>query len=312
MWHGILIIDKERGLTSHQLVARLRRILKQSEVGHTGTLDPEATGVLVVGLGQATRSFMFLNETIKIYRAEIIIGQATDTQDATGRVLAEKPESVIGLDQLQVAITPLTGEIDQIPPMFSAVKIDGHKLYDLARRGEVVDRKARKIKVWNWSILDPQASYGYRQSVLVEITCSKGTYVRTLIHDLGEQLGCGAHMGKLVRLKSGDFSLDDSVTADQVQEYFVQGRMGEIIVSLNTALSHLHPIWLQEDDLEKVAHGGKLSFSKYPYEAPPDTPARVLDRFSKVIAVVQLSGAGLNRFWQPVKVFNYGTGGEQP
>lgn len=305
MWHGILVVNKERGLTSHQVIAKLRRILNQKEIGHTGTLDPEATGVLVMGLGQATRSLFFLNDDWKRYRAEIILGQATDTQDATGTVIAEKTDFSVKAFELEAALQQFSGEIEQIPPMYSAVKVKGQKLYDLARQGLEIERDARKIKVLNWQVLTPQTTYGYKSTISCEITCSKGTYIRTLIHDLGYVLGCGSHMGNLIRLQSGDFQLEDAHTLEQITDYYVQGRFADLLISLNTALHQLFPIWLADEDLSKVINGGKISFEKYSGDIPPGVFGRVLDRFSNLIAIVQLTDAGTHLFWQPVKVFKY-------
>ncbi len=305
MLHGILIVNKERGMTSHHVVAQLRRIIHQAAIGHTGTLDPEATGVLVVGLGQATRFFPYLEEAVKVYQAEIIFGRSTDTQDATGRIIAESPDTNISLDSLRAAILTLTGAIEQIPPMFSAVKMNGTKLYDLARKGMVVERAARPILVHYWKILTPQSDYGFLGRLVVEIACSKGTYIRTLIHDLGEALGCGAHMGGLIRLRSGAFSLEEALILDKIKERFEQGRLGEAIVSLNCALSHLPSLWLDEEDIKKVRNGGKLSFEKYQLPADPGTQARVLDKSAMVLAIAELIDAGSHYFWQPVKVFHY-------
>jgi tRNA pseudouridine55 synthase len=305
MWHGILAVNKERGLTSHQVVARLRRILNQKEIGHTGTLDPNATGVLVTGLGQATRSLNFLHDERKRYRAEIILGQATDTQDASGAVISEKTDFSIGSSQLESTIRQFIGEIRQIPPMYSAVKVGGQKLYDLARQGIEISRDAREIKVFHWQVLNGEPNYGFKSSIHCDIICSKGTYIRTLIHDLGSLLGCGAHMGKLVRLQSGDFQLEDAHTLDEITGYYTQGRLNELLISMNTALHHLFPIWLTDEDLPKVLNGGKISFEKYSGDVSPGDFGKVLDRFSNLIAVVQLTDAGTHCFWQPVKVFRY-------
>jgi tRNA pseudouridine55 synthase len=305
MWHGIIVINKERGLTSHQVVAQLRRILKQAQAGHTGTLDPEATGVLVVGLGQATRSFSFLDENIKVYRAEIILGQSTDTQDATGRIVQENPDISVGLTDLQKAIHELTGTVRQIPPMFSAIKVQGRKLYDLARQGLEVERLPRSINITGWKLINPRTSYGFRDSVFAEITCSKGTYIRTLIHDLGIKLGTGAHMGGLVRLRSGQFTLEESITLAQAQEYLNNGTLDQHIIPLSLALAHLINLQLDEIDLKKAIHGGKISFQKYGCQARPGTLANVLDQALQVVAVARLEDTGQYLYWQPIKVFNY-------
>lgn len=305
MWHGILVINKEKGITSHQVIAKLRRILTQKTIGHTGTLDPEATGVLVVGLGQATRSLFFINDAVKRYYAEIILGQATDTQDASGAVIREMTNLSVNSTELTVVISQFTGVIEQIPPMYSAVKVNGRKLYDLARQGHEIERAPRKIKVFNWRILSPPIIYGYKSIIDCEITCSKGTYIRTLIHDLGQRLGCGAHMGNLTRLQSGDFRLEDAVTLAEVESYCQQGRLSEILVPVGQALHHLFPIWPTDEDLNKVIHGGKISFEKYPCELPIGSMGRILDRLSKPIAIVRLSDTGAYRYWQPIKVFQY-------
>lgn len=301
MIHGFLNIDKERGCTSHHVVAQIRRILHQAEVGHTGTLDPEATGVLVVGLGQATRFFSFLNENIKVYRAELIFGLATDTQDITGKVLTEKTDTDVDEVDLNRCIAALTGEIAQMPPMYSAVKVQGRKLYELARQGIEIDRLPRLIQVHQWRILNPASRYACRDTVSCEITCSKGTYIRTLIDDLGKALGCGACMGRLTRLKSGIFSLENAVTVTGVKELFEQGLLNEILISPNLALGHLPPLWVGTEDLVKVRNGGKLSYGKYPVEAET---ARVLDRESRVVAIVQRNQTENHSYWQPVKVFS--------
>lgn len=306
MWHGILIVNKERGLTSHQVIAKLRRILRQTEVGHTGTLDPEAEGVLVVGLGQATRSFSFLDESVKTYRAEVILGQRTETQDASGRIITEQYETNVSLEILKQAIKELTGDIRQIPPMYSAVKINGQKLYDLARQGVMVERSARPITVYSWIIEGPKSNYGFKESFVSLISCSKGTYIRTLIDDLGERLGCGAHMGSLLRLQSGIFQLEQGVTLDQLSDLIKEGRLNERIISITEALKHLPSIYLEQEDLLKVNNGGKLSFYKYEKNVPTNGLVKALETGSdKTIAILKLMDNGSYQFWQPVKVFRY-------
>lgn len=306
MWHGILIVNKERGLTSHQVIAKLRRILRQTEVGHTGTLDPEAEGVLVVGLGQATRSFSFLDESVKTYRAEVILGQRTETQDASGRIITEQYETNVSLEILKQAIKELTGDIRQIPPMYSAVKINGQKLYDLARQGVMVERSARPITVYSWIIEGPKSNYSFKESFVSLISCSKGTYIRTLIDDLGERLGCGAHMGSLLRLQSGIFQLEQGVTLDQLSDLIKEGRLNERIISITEALKHLPSIYLEQEDLLKVNNGGKLSFYKYEKNVPTNGLVKALETGSdKTIAILKLMDNGSYQFWQPVKVFRY-------
>ncbi|HOP75691.1 MAG TPA: tRNA pseudouridine(55) synthase TruB [Bacillota bacterium] len=305
MWHGILVIHKERGVTSHQVVARLRRLLGQSAIGHSGTLDPEATGVLVIGLGEGTRSFQFLNESEKVYKAEVIFGQATDTQDATGTVLWEKPEMCLTPAEIESAVRELTGTIDQMPPMYSAVKIQGKKLYELARAGMDVERQSRKITVYEWTSHYEQPVYGFGQRLMVTIRCSKGTYIRTLVHDLGMKLGCGAHMGSLVRLSSGDFTLEQALTLEQVEQCLNAGTLLQKIIPLTEALSHLKSILPKTEDLKKICNGGKLSFYRYPAPVEPGALAKVVGDENRLMAIVRLEDNGNYRFWQPMKVFRY-------
>lgn len=306
MWHGVLIINKERGLTSHQVIAKLRRILKQTEIGHTGTLDPEAEGVLVVGLGQATRSFSFLDESVKVYQAQIILGQQTDTQDASGKVIFEHCETKLSVEVIKKTINELTGDIQQIPPMYSAVKLHGQKLYDLARQGVTVERNARPITVYSWTIEDPKCKYEFKDQFISVITCSKGTYIRTLINDLGEKLGCGAHMGSLLRLQSGSFRLDDAVTLDQVSEFVQTGCLNDFLLPISKILNHLPSIYPDDEDLPKVQNGGKLSFSKYDQIKTPGSLVKAVEiETNKTIAVLQLEDNNSYRFWQPIKVFRY-------
>ena len=205
--NGILIINKPKGLTSHDVVSRVRRILHTKKVGHAGTLDPIATGVLVVLVGKATKlSDRFLCEK-KRYRAGFMLGIETDTYDITGNILSKKNISVSKLELLK-CIESFCGKITQVPPMYSAIKVGGKKLYELARRGITVECKPRNIEIYNISLCDDNT---------LDISCSKGTYIRSLIHDIGEYLGCGAVMTELTRLESGDFCIEDSVTLEDLE-----------------------------------------------------------------------------------------------
>jgi tRNA pseudouridine55 synthase len=306
MIHGLLIVNKERGMTSHQVIAKLRQITQQSRIGHTGTLDPEATGVLVVGLGEATRSFQFLDETDKLYRAEAILGQVTDTQDASGKVLAEELDFDLDQAQIGAAVRQLTGASAQVPPMYSAVKIKGRKLYELARQGVEVERQSRQIAVTDWQLFHSQSRYHYRDRFYNEITCSKGTYVRTLIHDLGLLLGCGAHMGQLTRLRSGKFTLATALTLAEVEAVVRGDCWDEVLIPLGTALNHLTELRPDAADLVKVNNGGKLSYQKYPLPVEPHCFVRIVDFTGRVAAIASLQEQAEHRFWQPEKVFHLG------
>ena len=209
---GVLNIRKEKGYTSFDVVAKLRGILHMKKIGHTGTLDPEAEGVLPVVLGKATKLVDLLTEKQKTYEALLHLGLETDTQDMTGTVLEEKPVEVTEED-VEAVIREFVGEYQQIPPMYSALKVDGKKLYELAREGKTVERKARTVHFYEIDIKEINLPY-----VRFSVTCSKGTYIRTLCHDIGQKLGCGGCMEELLRTRSGNFVWEDSMTLAQVEE----------------------------------------------------------------------------------------------
>lgn len=213
MANGIIIIDKPAGWTSMDVCAKLRGILKTKKIGHAGTLDPMATGVLPVFVGQATRAVSFAEGGEKEYVAGLRLGRTTNTQDTEGETLTQSPVTV-GREELEAVLPRFTGEISQIPPMFSAIKINGQKLYDLARQGKEVERKARAVTIFALEVVEQVSETDY----ILRIRCSKGTYVRTLCHDIGQALGCGGCMFSLRRTMAAGFTLDESVTLEQMQE----------------------------------------------------------------------------------------------
>ena len=196
MIHGIINVYKEKGFTSHDVVAKLRGIVGQKKIGHTGTLDPDATGVLPVCLGKATKLCDLLTDKNKTYEAVLLLGKTTDTQDITGEVLEEKSTEALTEEKVREAIEGFIGDYEQIPPMYSALKVNGKKLYELAREGKVIERKARPVKILDIQILEIDLP-----KVRMEVSCSKGTYIRTLCHDIGEKLGCGGCMESLMRTR---------------------------------------------------------------------------------------------------------------
>ena len=213
MANGILIVDKPAGWTSMDVCAKLRGMFHEKRVGHAGTLDPMATGVLPVFLGRATRAVEFAAESDKEYSAGLKLGVVTNTQDITGEVLEERPVDVTG-ERLEAVLKGFRGQIEQVPPMYSAVKVGGKKLYELARKGKEVERKPRPVTIHALELLGwPDAGEDFR----LRVVCSKGTYVRTLCHDIGQVLGCGGCMSSLRRVKAAGFTLDDSVTLEAVQ-----------------------------------------------------------------------------------------------
>ena len=209
---GILLIDKPRDHTSHDVVARLRGKLKMKRIGHAGTLDPMATGLLVILVGKATKVSQYLVSLDKEYEGTIELGKVTDTQDAEGEVMATKPVPVLTEDEVQATIKSFLGDQYQLPPMYSAIKIAGQPLYKAARKGEEVVREPRFIRVMSWDLLrfaSPQIDFRLR--------CTKGTYVRTLAHDLGAKIGCGAHLAALRRTATDKFTVSQALTLDQIQ-----------------------------------------------------------------------------------------------
>ena len=223
---GVLNIRKEKGYTSFDVVAKLRGILHMKKIGHTGTLDPEAEGVLPVVLGKATKLVDLLTEKQKTYEALLHLGLETDTQDMTGTVLEEKPVEVTE-EEVRTVIRSFLGEQQQIPPMYSALKVDGKKLYELAREGKTVERKPRAVQFYEIEIKKIELPY-----VRFSVTCSKGTYIRTLCHDIGQKLGCGGCMEELLRTRSGNFVWEDSMTLAQVEEAVRNGTIGDRVISM--------------------------------------------------------------------------------
>lgn len=212
---GVINVLKPVGITSSDVVVRLRKILNTRKIGHTGTLDPDVTGVLPICVGKATRLAEYLTNQGKSYRCEMTLGITTDTQDASGEILSQKAVNLCAED-FQVIIPKFLGPIQQIPPMFSAVKHQGKRLYELARQGLEVERKSREIRIENIKLMEWIS--GEFPKAIFEVDCSKGTYVRTLCHDMGSALGCGAHMSDLVRLRSGPFRIHESISLEKIQE----------------------------------------------------------------------------------------------
>ena len=247
----VLVVDKPRGLTSHDVVARVRRITREKKVGHAGTLDPGATGVLVVLVGKATRLAQFFVDLDKRYRGRVVLGVSTDTQDAEGRVESTADVSGVTRDQIEEAFAAFEGETEQIPPMVSALKREGTPLYVLARRGEVVERAPRPITISELKILSIEMP-----EVEFEMTCSKGTYVRTVAADIGERLGCGGHLGQLVRTAVGPFNIDDATALNELAGVLAETEGAGC--SMFDALSFMGEIRVTEKEEEALSTGGSI------------------------------------------------------
>ena len=252
--NGILIINKSAGMTSFDVVAKLRKILEIKKIGHGGTLDPMATGVLPIFIGKATKIINIIQDQDKEYIASFELGIQTDTQDITGSVIKKK-ESFESVDNIKNILNNFTGQINQVPPMFSAIKINGKRLYDLARQGKEIQRDARKINIYNISLLsfDPKSQTGS-----IKTKVSKGTYIRTLINDIGIQLGCGATMTSLVRTKALNFDIKNSYSLDEIKKLKQEKKINNILLNSEQALKSLPEIFLENDIINKLSNGVKI------------------------------------------------------
>ena len=253
MKNGVLNVSKEKGYTSHDVVAKLRGITHQKKIGHTGTLDPDATGVLPVCLGKATKLCDMLTDKDKVYEAVLLLGISTDTQDISGTVLKEQETADLDESQVEEAILSFRGSYDQIPPMYSALKVNGKKLYELAREGKTVERKPRRVTISEIEILSMELP---RARIRVE--CSKGTYIRTLCQDIGEKLGVGGCMEELIRTRVERFRLEDARTLQEIQELSDQGRLQEILIPVDQMFSQYPGAVLKEKGAVLAYNGNPL------------------------------------------------------
>ncbi|WP_054738692.1 tRNA pseudouridine(55) synthase TruB [Cellulosilyticum ruminicola] len=248
MLNGIINVYKECGYTSHDVVAKVRGILRERRVGHTGTLDPEAEGVLPLCIGPATKVVPYLTDADKCYEAEVILGVTTTTEDATGEILETRPVNVTK-EQVEEVVKSFIGTYEQIPPMYSAIKVNGVRLYELARKGIVVERPKRQVTIYNCEIVETL----HKNRFKIRVHCSKGTYIRTLCTDIGEKLGCGAHMGTLLRTKVGHYELEDSLKLSELEA--VKEQITEHIEGLEEIFKNL-PKCTIKASLEKLLYNG--------------------------------------------------------
>ena len=284
MIHGIINVYKEKGFTSHDVVAKLRGIVGQKKIGHTGTLDPDATGVLPVCLGKATKLCDLLTDKNKTYEAVLLLGKTTDTQDITGEVLEEKSTEALTEEKVREAIEGFIGDYEQIPPMYSALKVNGKKLYELAREGKVIERKARPVKILDIQILEIDLP-----KVRMEVSCSKGTYIRTLCHDIGEKLGCGGCMESLIRTRVSTFRIEDAKTMDEIETLKQEGKLAELLVPID-AMFPFYPKITVKDDWKAFAKNGNpldLKMLKEACGQDEETQVRLYDESGKFIAIYQ-------------------------
>lgn len=297
MTNGIINVYKEKGFTSFDVVAKLRGIFKQKKIGHTGTLDPDATGVLPVCFGKATRVCDLLTEKDKEYEAVLLLGKKTDTGDISGTVLEEKEVS-IEEDVVRHAILSFVGEIEQVPPMYSALKVNGQKLCDLARQGITIERKARKVKIYEIQILEMNLP-----RVRFLVSCSKGTYIRTLCEDIGGKLGLPSCMESLVRTRVADFTLDQAYSLSEIEKLVKENRAEEIVQKTDVVFKH-DPAVMAKQKYEKILYNGNRMKPEFFYDYKEEynnSNIRVYDEKKNFIGIYKLDRERMDL--KPIKIF---------
>lgn len=288
---GVLVVDKPVGMTSHDVVQVIRKGTNLRRAGHTGTLDPRASGVLVILIGPAVRLSEYVSASDKRYQATILLGSTTDTYDAEGRITYTSPEVDISEEQFDEALQTFVGEMEQVPPPYSAIKVQGRRAYDMARKGEEVDLAPRLVNVYSLELLEwtpPEA--------VVDVYCSSGTYVRSLAHDLGKALGTGAHLVGLRRTRSGRFTLRDAVPLRRLQEAFMDGSWHRFLIPAAEALAEWLMVELSVEQIEDIRHGKRI-----PAEPGQKGWARGVSEQGDLVALLEVDET--TQEWQPRKVF---------
>lgn len=291
--NGIIVIDKPQGKSSHDMVSFMRRLTKIRRIGHTGTLDPMATGVLPLCIGIATKAADMLTLSDKAYRAEFVLGKTTDTLDAEGEILSEC-EVEVSESEIRTVIESFVGEIEQVPPMYSAIKLNGKKLYELAREGIEVERKVRHVKINSIDIIEIDIN---ENRAVIEVSCSKGTYIRTLCDDIGKKLGCGAYMTALRRIKTGCFTIDDAYTVDEIEKMAQDGVLEEKLKSVDGLFMEYSAITLNEKQTKSIKNGVRMSWRG----KAEGEMLRLYDNEGKFLCISQIEDGRLKlvkSFWQ--------------
>lgn len=298
MYHGIINVYKEPGYTSFDVVAKLRGILGQKKIGHTGTLDPDAEGVLPVCLGKATKVCDLLTDRDKEYRAVMHLGIETDTLDMSGNILSKHTTEELSDEDIQKAVFSFVGEVEQIPPMYSALKVNGKKLCDLARKGQTVERQPRRITIYSIEIMRIELP-----CVEMIIRCSKGTYIRTLCDDIGKKLGCGAVLEHLIRTVAAGYHIEDAHRLDEIEQIQQAGGIDAILRPVEDVFSS-YPLMQVKSDADRLLYNGnalyKENFENY-IESKADAPVRVRDSQGTFCAVYRLSDE--SDTYRPLKMF---------
>jgi tRNA pseudouridine55 synthase len=301
--NGILVINKPVGMTSQQVVSRVKRLLGVKKVGHTGTLDPDVTGVLPICIGNATRVAEYLLDQSKAYRGEVTFGVSTTTQDASGEVVDSVDEVRLSEAQVRAAMKRFIGPILQKPPAYSAIKIGGRRAYDLARQGEQVDIPPREVMIYSLTIVSLDLELKHPK-VRFDVECSKGTYVRTLCQDLGNALGVPAHMSHLVRTRSGPFTLEQALTFGQMEELVAAGKIAEHLQPLQAALPHLPAATIPDALERRVVNGRELTLRRVISGAEVGQLVRIENRAGRLLALYRIESiAAGETHTVPEKVF---------
>jgi tRNA pseudouridine55 synthase len=291
---GVLVVDKPVGMTSHDVVQAVRNGTGIRRAGHTGTLDPRASGVLVILIGPAVRLSEYVSASDKRYQAIIRMGSSTDTYDAEGSFTRSDVPTDISEEEFEKTLKQFEGEIEQVPPPYSAVKVKGRKAYEMARQGEQVELEPRKIQVYHLDVLEWAPP-----EVVIDVHCSSGTYVRSLANDLGEALGCGAYLVGLRRTKSGRFSLRDAVPLRKLQEAFQAGNWYQFLIPAAEALGDWPAVELDPDEVENVRHGHRVKADSQ----LDSSMVRGVSMQGELVALLELTEGEEGPEWQPKKVF---------
>lgn len=297
MINGILNIHKAPGMTSHDVVAHIRKLLHQKRVGHTGTLDPMATGVLPICVGQATRVAEYLSESGKAYQAEITFGVVTDTYDTEGTIIRTGNTDTLTLERIENLLPRFLGPQLQVPPLYSAIKIQGQPAYKHARAGEALTLEPRAVEITQLQIVNWQ-----HPKLTLNVECSKGTYIRSLAYDLGEALECGAHLTALIRTRSGPFTIEQSQTLEQLTEAVQQGQIATYLFPADCALQNYPALHLDEETTQRVLHGNAFHYELDTGTSQPQysTLARLYDPSGRFLAIAVWNADHAQ--WQPKKV----------
>lgn len=308
MIDGMINVYKEKGYTSHDVVAKLRGILKQKKIGHTGTLDPDAVGVLPVCLGRGTKLCDMIADKDKVYEAVLKLGETTDTQDTSGNILKKCPVSLDTLSEarIQEAVLSFLGDYEQIPPMYSAVKVGGRKLYELAREGKEIERKPRKVQLFALDITFIKDGGDATIDVGLRVHCSKGTYIRTLCHDIGGKLSCGGCMAELVRVKVGRFDISEAKTLAEIEDLTAKDGLAPYVTAVDAMLTEYPPVTVKSEACRLIYNGNPFKSSDIERKdgALHETDGlwvRVYDTDGRFVGIYAFSEQ--RKLFKPVKMF---------